>query len=86
MILPVATYLERDESIQDKSGTAPGFYMRNKVVEPIAIQWVDMSYLESLVRRLGVDQDYSWNTVAEYRMQQAKGNAELIAALEKMGM
>lgn len=85
VILPVATYLERDESIQDKSGTAPGFYMRNKVVEPIGDTMGGYELFRELARRLGVDQDYSWNTVAEYRMQQAKGNAELIAALEKDG-
>lgn len=85
VILPVATYLERDESIQDKSGTAPGFYMRNKAVEPIGGTMGEYELFRELAKRLGVDKDYTWNTVAEFRMAQAKGNAELIAALEKDG-
>lgn len=85
VILPVSTYLERDESIQDKSGSAPGFYMRNKMVEPIGDTKGEYEVVRALAKAMGYDDKYSWSTVAEYRMQQAKGDDKLLAKLIQDG-
>ncbi|CZE47769.1 thiosulfate reductase PhsA [Campylobacter geochelonis] len=85
VVLPEATYLERDESIQNKSGTAPGYYMRNKVVEPIAGTKSGYEIFRELARLMKIDEGYTWKDINEYRMQQAKGNDKLIADLIKNG-
>lgn len=85
VILPEATYLERDESINDKSGSAPGYYMRNKAVEPIAGTKSNYEIFRDLARRLKIDQNYTWNNINEFRMQQAKGDDKLLAKLIKDG-
>ena len=85
VILPESTYLERDESIQNKGGTAPGFVMRNKAVEPVGDTKCGYEIFRELARVMKIDKDYTWNNIDEYRMQQAKGNAELIANLIKNG-
>ncbi|AII14504.1 putative thiosulfate/polysulfide reductase, molybdenum-binding subunit [Campylobacter iguaniorum] len=85
VVLPEATYLERDESIQNKSGTAPGYYMRNKAIEPIAGTKSGYEIFRELARLMKIDQNYTWNTINEYRMIQAKGNDKLVADLIKDG-
>lgn len=85
VVLPEATYLERDESIQNKSGTAPGYYMRNKAVEPIAGTKSGYEIFRELARIMKIDKDYTWNNISEYRMAQAKGNDKLVADLIKNG-
>lgn len=85
VILPEATYLERDESVQEKSGSAPGFYMRNKVVEPIGGTKSNYEILRDLARVMKIDQNYTWKDIKEYRMLQTKGNADLLATLIKDG-
>ena len=85
VVLPEASYLERDESIQNKGGNAPGFVMRNKVVEPIGGTKSAYEIFRELARIMKIDELYTYNNIEEYRMQQAKGNAELIANLMKDG-
>lgn len=85
IILPEATYLERDEGIADKSSLAPAYMMRNKVVEPINNTLCSAEIFRTLAKKLGVDSDYQWNDMNEYRTVQAKGNFELLKALVTKG-
>ncbi|MDA3057858.1 thiosulfate reductase PhsA [Campylobacter sp. VBCF_05 NA6] len=85
VVFPEASYLERDESIQNKGGTAPGFVMRNKVIEPIGGTKSAYEIFRELARVMKIDELYTWKDINEFRMQQAKGNVELIANLMKDG-
>lgn len=85
VILPESTYLERDEGIEDKSGTKPAYMIRNKIVEPVGDTKDAASIFRELARRLECDELYTWNDMREWRMAQAKGNVELLAKLEKDG-
>lgn len=85
VVIPEATYLERDEGIQDKSGTAPGFYMRNKAVEPINGTLSGYEIFRKLAKIMNIDSLYKWNDINEFRMIQAKGDAKLLEALIKDG-
>lgn len=85
VILPEATYLERDEGISNKSSKAPAYMMRNKIVEPInGTKWSGEIF-RTLARKLGIDRDYKWTTVNEFRTVQAKGNFELLQTLSTKG-
>lgn len=85
VILPESTYLERDESIQDKGGTSPAYCMRNKVIEPLGDTKCGYDIFRELARVMKIDSNYTWENINEYRMQQAKGNHKLIADLMKDG-
>lgn len=85
VILPESTYLEKDESIMEKAGSAPGFYMRQKAVEPIGDTKSGYEIFRELARIMKIDSGYTHNSIEEFRMQQAKGNVDLIANLMKNG-
>ncbi|AQW87300.1 putative thiosulfate/polysulfide reductase, molybdenum-binding subunit [Campylobacter pinnipediorum subsp. caledonicus] len=85
VILPESTYLERDEGIQDKSSQKPAYMIRNKIVEPIGDTKDGASIFRELARKMKIDQNYTWDTIRDWRMQQVKGNVDLLATLEKDG-
>ncbi|MBR8462590.1 thiosulfate reductase PhsA [Campylobacter sp. faydin G-105] len=85
VVLPESTYLERDEGIEDKSGQKPAYMIRNKIVEPIGDTKDGLSIFRELARRMKIDELYKYNDMREWRMQQVKGNVELLTALEKNG-
>ncbi|QKF81678.1 thiosulfate reductase PhsA [Halarcobacter ebronensis] len=85
VVLPEATYLERDEGIADVSSMAPAYMMRNKVVDPINKTQTISEILRALAKRLDLDSNYKWQTVTNFRVQQAKGNSELLEKLAKDG-
>lgn len=85
VILPEATYLERDEGISNKSSKAPAYMMRNKIVEPINGTKSSGEIFRTLAAKLGIDSDYKWKTVNEFRTVQAKGNFELLKTLSTKG-
>ena len=85
VILPEATYLERDEGIVDKSSKAPAYMMRNKAVEPINGTLGNVEIFRTLAKKLKIDDKYTWNNITEYRIIKAKKNTELIASLMKKG-
>jgi len=85
VILPEATYLERDEGISNKSSKAPAYMIRNKIVEPInGTKWSGEIF-RTLAKKLGIDSEYKWTTVNEFRTAQAKGNFELLKTLSVKG-
>ncbi len=85
VILPEATYLERDEGIIDKSSKAPAYMMRNKVVDPINNTLSTAQVFRSLAKKLRIDGLYKWDNVTQYRVQQAKGNVSFLEKLTKDG-
>ena len=85
VILPESTYLERDESIQDKSGTGVAYALRNKAIEPIGDTKNGFEIFRELARRMNIDQNYEWEDIDELRMKQVKGNHKLLADLIKDG-
>ncbi len=85
VVLPEATYLERDDAIQNKSGTKPGFYMRNMAIKPIDNTKSGYEIFRELARKMGIDSAYKWSDMREYRILQAKGDDKLLAALIKDG-
>ena len=85
VILPESSYLERDEGIEDKSGLKPAYMIRNKVVDPVGDTKDGAFIFRELARRMNIDELYTWNDIREFRMQQAGGDVNLLAALEKDG-
>ena len=85
VILPESTYLERDEGIEDKSSQKPAYMIRNKVVDPVGDTKNGYDIFRELARRMKIDEQYSANTMDEWRIKQVKGNAELLAELVKKG-
>ena len=83
VILPESSYLERDEGIEDKSGLKPAYMIRNKVVDPVGDTKDGAFIFRELARRMKIDELYTWNDIREFRMQQAGGDVNLLAALEK---
>lgn len=85
VVLPEATYLERDEGISDISFKSPAYAMRNKIVEPINHTKSHIEVFRKLAQKLNIDASYSWNTLNELRLAQAKGNAEMLETLIHKG-
>lgn len=85
VVIPEATYLERDEGITDKSSKAPAYMMRNKVVDPINNTLSTAQIFRTLAKKLNVDGAYKWDNMNAYRVNQAKGNTDLLEKLAKDG-
>jgi thiosulfate reductase/polysulfide reductase chain A len=85
VILPEATYLERDEGISDKSSKAPAYMIRNKIVEPINNTLSSAEIFRTLAKTMKIDGEYKWNSMGEFRTIQAKGNFELLKGLVTKG-
>lgn len=85
VVLPEATYLERDEEVYEASSKAPAYVIRNKMVEPINNTKSAYEIFRTLAKRLGIDSGYTWDTVESYRMAQLKGNETLYKDLVNKG-
>ncbi|MBT0882514.1 thiosulfate reductase PhsA [Campylobacter sp. 2018MI13] len=83
VVLPESSYLERDESI---ATIGNGYYMRNKAVEVIGDTKSGFDIFRKLANMMKIDELYTYTTIDEYRMQQAKGNVDLLANLKKDGI
>lgn len=83
VVLPESSYLERDESILSVGN---GYYMRNKAVETIGDTKSGFDIFRKLASMMKIDELYTYTTIDEYRMQQAKGNVDLLANLKKDGI
>ena len=85
VILPEATYLEREEGITKLPGKAPAYAMRNRVVKPINNTLTNIEIFRELASRMKIDSQYKWKTLRQYRTAQAQGNAKLLDQLKKTG-
>lgn len=86
VVLPEATYLERDEGIRDQSDKMPCYTMRNRVIPSLHGTKSALEILRSLAQKLGVDHNYRWDTMAKLRVHQAKGNDAFLEVLLRRGV
>lgn len=84
VVLPEATYLERDEWILDLSKYYPAYYVRNKAVEVIGDSKDGYEIFRDLAVKMGIGKDYC-KDIKEYRIKQTKGDADLLLKLVKDG-
>jgi len=85
VILPEATYLEREEGITELSGKSPAYAMRNRVVKPINNTLTNVEIFRELASRMKIDSQYKWKTLSQYRTAQAQGNLRLVSQLKRKG-
>lgn len=85
VVLPEATYLERDEGISDMATKIPLYAMRNRIVEPLHHTKSIIEIIRDLAERMGFGNHYAWSNVAELRAYQAKGDTVLLETLLKRG-
>jgi len=86
VVLPEATYLERNEGISTLTCKAPSYAMRNRIVEPLHHNRSAIEIIRELAERMGLGSHYAWKTISELRAYQAKGNAELLQTLLLRGI
>ena len=85
VILPEATYLERDEGISAMSSKSPAYAMRNKIVEPISKTRSHIEIFRELASLMGLSAHYLWQTTDELRLLQANGDVSLLKELLQKG-
>ena len=65
VILPEATYLERDSMIAVQKGLKPRLIKRNKAIEPQSDTACLCTIIKGLARRLGLDEYFPFNNLQE---------------------
>ncbi len=85
VVLPEATYLERDEGISKIASKSPSYAMRNRIVAPLHQNKSAIEIIHNLAERMGLGSYYSWKSIPELRAYQAKGNQVLLETLLKRG-
>ena len=84
VILPEATYLERDEGFIDASGGAPQFTLRQQAVSPMYENRPHWQIFKELAGKLGVGSYFPWKDIEEFRkMHVGNQDAQLKMAKEK---
>ncbi|MBP1682210.1 MAG: polysulfide reductase-like protein, subunit [Proteobacteria bacterium] len=86
VVLPEATYLERDEGISKSAFKTPTYMMRNRIVAPMHHTKSLIEVMRDLAERMGFGSHYAWKSIAELRAFQAKGDAELLQTLLMRGV
>ncbi len=85
VILPEATYLERDDLLIIQKGLKPGFRIRQRAIEPIHDTrpgwWI---YLE-LAKRLGKGRHFPYQDIQDIWQAQLKGTGITVEELKKKG-
>jgi len=85
VVLPEATYLERDESIALYVSSTPSYAMRNETIPAIHHTQSTFEILRTLADRLGFGDVYAWKSMPQLRAYQAKGNDVLLENLLRRG-
>ena len=87
VVLPEATYLERDEGIMDSSGSSPMYKLRQAAVEPLEPDYKpNWQIFKDLGDKLGLGAYFPWKDMDEYTSIRAGGNAQLLATLKEKGV
>lgn len=85
VVLPEATYLERDEGIILEAYSTPAYAMRNRTMTPLYQTKSLYEIMHALAERLNMKDAYPWKTTAQLRAYQADGNEGLLTNLLKKG-
>lgn len=85
VVLPEATYLERDEGVSNVSFKSPAYAMRNKIVEPINGTLSHVDIFRILAHKMGIDKHYLWQNINEFRLAQVEGDVLLLENLLNKG-
>ena len=86
VILPEASYLERDESIGTSYLKTPTYTMRNRAIVPLVGLKSAIEIVRDIAERMGLGHHYAWKSVPELRAYQAKGDSVLLEKLLKRGI
>lgn len=87
VVLPEATYLEREDPIESLGGILPMLVWREPCIQPMYESRSNLWIMQQLAKRMGDEISASFNfTMQEYREHQAKNNPEIIKALKDKGV
>ncbi|HBG18701.1 MAG TPA: hypothetical protein DDY32_05360 [Desulfobulbaceae bacterium] len=85
VVLPEATYLERDEGFMDYSGGAPFYTLRQQAVKPLNDALPYWQIMQGIAQRLDLGAYYNWKTIDEFRLAQLGGNEDLLKKAKEQG-
>lgn len=87
VVLPEATYLEREDPIESQGGILPVVTTRNKCIEPMYEAKPNLWIMQQLAKRLSDEIYASFDfTMEEYRHHQLKKRPDIAGALKKNGV
>jgi thiosulfate reductase/polysulfide reductase chain A len=87
VILPEATYLERQDPIESLGGILPVVTSREPCIEPMYESKPNLWIMQELAKRLDKEIYASFDfTMEEYRHHQVKKNPEILKALKEKGV
>jgi thiosulfate reductase / polysulfide reductase chain A len=87
VLLPEATYLEREDPIESLGGILPVLVWREPCIKPMYESQPNLWIMQQLAKRMGDEMYASFNfTMKEYREHQAKNNPEILKALKEKGI
>ncbi len=87
VILPEATYLEREDPIESLGGILPMVVWREPVIKPMYESRSNLWIIQQLAKRMGDEIYASFNfTMKEYREHQTKNNPEILKVLKEKGV
>ncbi len=85
VILPEATYLERDTPIIQQKGLKPRFTLRRKAIEPVNGAKSNFEIFTELSNRLGLQETYPFKTIEELWEWQLEPTGYTLADFEEKG-
>jgi thiosulfate reductase / polysulfide reductase chain A len=85
VVLPEATYLERDEGFMDYSGGAPFYTLRQQAAQPLNDALPYWQIMQGIAQRLNLGDYYNWKTIDEFRLAQLDGNEALLKKAKEQG-
>ncbi len=87
VLLPEATYLEREDPIESLGGIHPVLVWREPCIKPMYESRPNLWIMQELAKRMGDEMSASFNyTMQEYREHQVKNNPEILKALKEKGV
>lgn len=87
VVLPEASFLERDEGLMDSSGSAPAYKIRQKAIEPLLPDYKpNWQIAKDLADKLGLSAYFPWKDLDEYNSIRTGGNTELLKTLKEKGV
>lgn len=85
IVLPESTYLERTESVFDRSSKFPRYSIRQPVVETIGDTKPSWKIWRDLAIKMGLGEHYTWKDMAEFQLAQLGGDNKKLEKLKADG-